>query len=82
MGRPIFPRGKNGPAHSFPRRKTDWEKFRPVTLGRGVLQYFYINVGSKHKNEYFWGMKILWIFIRGHYKKIGVGVISIHFRVF
>ena len=24
MGRPIFPRGKNGPAHSFPGEKTDW----------------------------------------------------------
>ena len=24
MGRPIFSRGKNGPAHSFPGEKTDW----------------------------------------------------------
>ena len=24
MGRPFFPRGKNGPAHSFPGEKTDW----------------------------------------------------------
>ena len=31
MGRPTFPRGKNGPAHSFPGEKTDWGKFRPVT---------------------------------------------------
>ena len=27
----LFPRGKNGPAHSFPGEKTDWGKFRPVT---------------------------------------------------
>ena len=35
------------------------------------------------KNEYFWGMKILWIFFGGHHK-IGLylGVISMHFRVF
>ena len=31
----------------------------------------------------FWGMKILWIFFRGHHK-IGLylGVISMYFRVF
>ena len=35
------------------------------------------------ENEYFWGTKILWIFLGGHHK-IGLylGVISIHFRVF
>ena len=29
----LFPRGKNGPAHSFPGEKIDWGKFRPVTGG-------------------------------------------------
>ena len=35
------------------------------------------------KNEYFGGMKILWIFLLGHHK-IGIylGIISMHFRVF
>ena len=35
------------------------------------------------KNEYFWGMKILWIFFGGHHK-IGLylRVISMHLRVF
>ena len=35
------------------------------------------------KNEYFWGIKILWIFLGGHHK-IGLylGVISMHFMVF
>ena len=39
--------------------------------------------GGFHKNECFWGMKILWIFLGGHHK-IGLyfGVISMHFRVF
>ena len=27
----FFPRGKNGPAHSFPREKLTGGKFRPVT---------------------------------------------------
>ena len=35
------------------------------------------------KNEYFGGMKILWIYLGGHHK-IGLylGVISMYFRVF
>ena len=37
---------------------------------------------SIHKNKYFLGMKILWIFLGGH-QKIGLylGVISMYFRV-
>ena len=27
----LFPRGKNGPAHSFTGKETDWGEFRPVT---------------------------------------------------
>ena len=27
----LFPRGKNGLAHSFPGEKTDWGEFWPVT---------------------------------------------------
>ena len=35
------------------------------------------------KNEYFLGMKILWIFVGGHRKiKLYLGVISMHFGVF
>ena len=26
------------------------------------------NFGGFQKNEYFWGMKILWIFLGGHHK--------------
>ena len=34
------------------------------------------------KNEYFWGMKIFWIYFGGHHKNwIILGVISMHFRV-
>ena len=29
----FFPRGKNGPACSFPGEKTDWGEFWPVTQG-------------------------------------------------
>ena len=32
----FFPRGKNGPAHSFPGEKTDWGKFWPVTPGHVI----------------------------------------------
>ena len=35
--------------------------------------------GEVQKTEYFWGMKILWIFLGGHHK---LEVISMHFRVF
>ena len=66
---------------------------------RDVLRYFHTYVGSGHflgfkilnfnifggfqKNEYFWGMNILWIFFWGHHK-IGLylKVISMYFRVF
>ena len=43
------------------------------------FQYF----GGFQKTEYFWGMKILWIFFWGHHK-IGLylEVISMHFRGF
>ena len=39
--------------------------------------------GGFQKNKYFWGMKILWIFLGSHHK-IGLylGVISMHFRDF
>ena len=47
--------------------------------GGWVLQYFHLYVGLTHflgfnifggflKNEYFGGMKKLWIFLGGHYK--------------
>ena len=44
---------------------------------------FNIFVFFFQKNEYFFGMKILWIFL-GVITKIGpyLGVISMHFRVF
>ena len=44
------------------------------------FQYF---LGFSEKIIFFWGMKILWIFVLGHHK-IGLylGVISMHFRVF
>ena len=35
-------------------------------------------LGGFQKNEYFGGMKILWIFLGGGHK---IGVISMHFRV-
>ena len=43
---------------------------------------FNINLVFK-KNEYFWGVMILWIFLGGHHI-IGLylGVISMHFMVF
>ena len=34
------------------------------------------------KNEYFWGMQILWIFLGVITKLLVLGVISVHFRVF
>ena len=34
----LFPRGKNGPAHSFPGVKTDWGKVRPVTPGSSLTR--------------------------------------------
>ena len=35
------------------------------------------------KNEYFFGMKILWIFFGDHHKiRLYLGVISMHFWVF
>ena len=50
------------------------------------LRFKFLNFnifGGFQKNEYFLGMKILWIFLEGHHK-IGLylGVISMHFRVF
>ena len=68
-------------------------------ISRGVLLYFHTCLGSGHffgfkilnfiifggfpKNEYFRGIKVLWIFLGG-YHKIGLyfRVISMHFRVF
>ena len=39
--------------------------------------------GGGLKNEYFLGMKILWIFLGGHHKiSLYLGVISMHFWVF
>ena len=40
-----------------------------------ILGFFFF--GFFWKNEYFWGMKLLWIVFGGH-----LGVISMHFRVF
>ena len=34
----FFPRGKNGPAHSFPGEKTDWGEI-PACYTGGVLVY-------------------------------------------
>ena len=34
MGRPIFPRRKNGPAHSFPGEKTDWGEIPACYTGK------------------------------------------------
>ena len=39
--------------------------------------------GFQKNNYIFWGMKILWIFLRGHHKiELYLGVISVHFRGF
>ena len=44
------------------------------------FQYF---LGGFHKNEYFWGMMKLWIFLLGHHKtRLFLGIFSIHFRAF
>ena len=52
-----------------------------IFLGFKIL--IFIFVFGFQKKEYFWGIKILWIFFLGHLK-IGLylGVISMHFRVF
>ena len=43
------------------------------------FQYFW----GFQENEYFGGIKILWIFNEGHRKiRLYLGVISVHFRVF
>ena len=34
----FFPRGKNGPAHSFPGEKTDWGEIPACYTGVGVAQ--------------------------------------------
>ena len=52
-----------------------------VGLGRFGFKILNFNIfGGFQKNKYFLGMKILWIFFRGHHK-IGLylGVISMHF---
>ena len=79
----FFPRERMGRPILSPVEKLTGGNSGLLHWGGGILRYFHINVGSEHKNEYFGGMKILWILMRGHYKKkIGVGVISIHFRAF
>ena len=43
---------------------------------------FNIFGGGFRKMNIFWGLKILWIFFRGHHKiSLNLGVISMHFRV-
>ena len=45
--------------------------------------FFFVFFGGGQKNEYFLGMKILWIFLGGHHKtSLYLGVISMHFWVF
>ena len=34
----FFPRGKNGPAHSFPGEKTDWGEIPACYTGSSYLQ--------------------------------------------
>ena len=42
-----------------------------------------MDLGGFQKNEYFWGMMKLWIFLGGHHKTgLFWGVISIYFRAF
>ena len=38
----FFPRGKTGPAHSFPREKTDWSDFSPPSQFFPPLYFFRI----------------------------------------
>ena len=39
----FFPRGKNGPAHSFPGEKTDWGEIPACYSGTTVLIYSSLN---------------------------------------
>ena len=36
----FFPRGKNGPAHSFPGEKTDWGEIPACYTGNSLKQIF------------------------------------------
>ena len=36
----FFPRGKNGPAHSFPGEKTDWGEIPACYTGSSCCKYF------------------------------------------
>ena len=50
-------------------------------FGFKILKFSFL--GSFQKNEYFLGMKILWIFLGGHHKiRLYLGVNSMHFWVF
>ena len=35
----FFPRGKNGPAHSFPGEKTDWGEIPPCYTGVKLFRF-------------------------------------------
>ena len=51
----------------------------------GVQNFEFLYFGGFQKNNIFWGMMImiLWIFFWGHHKvELYLGVISMHFRVF
>ena len=50
----------------------------------GVHNFEFQYFGGFQKNEYFWGMKILWIFfLLGHHKfGLHLGVVSMYFGVF
>ena len=37
----FFPRGKNGPAHSFPGEKTDWGEIPACYTGILIFRWFY-----------------------------------------
>ena len=50
-------------------------------LGFKIFKFSFLR--GFQKNEYFLGMKILWIFFGGHHKiSLYLGVISMHFWVF
>ena len=43
----FFPRGKNGPAHSFPGEKTDWGEIPACYTGLPYYIYIYIYKGAR-----------------------------------
>ena len=53
---------------------------RGYVFGFKILKFSFFGLSE---NEYFLGMKILWIFLGGHHKiRLHSGVISMHFWVF